>query len=531
MDTAYLAYLVVIVGLLAPFLYAMHIMNPESHVDTPAQPVPQRKVELVKTKKSKPKSTPITTTSTTTTTTTKYSKKKKLQPPTHARFVGWVKGHTSGVVSCAVSPDGQFFAASCNDRTLRVTRMNDCLQRQGTTKSGGSNTPLYMSTQTNFTVLSSICWAPSQGGAVIVGVQESDRNIVFYRCRPKAKAAQYSDSAATSSTTNSTASDVAALDEKMSDLIHTIKNTNMSTQKKNALRKELQNLESTRIQTASDVNRAASKKTVGFRYEIKNMPKKTIASSCLDTCRFVAMDQSSASTKGNVEGPTIVTGYSDGSTSLRTVLCGLDGSERCAFKTRPGASKSEKGYAFATSRDCKLVGVVLSSGDVSIHKHEASTGMSRKPVMQLAGVHQRVVTGIALGGRASAGSYIKDTDRAVTCSRDGTWSLWKIDVQYKFNEEPIKMYQSDNVGSPLTAIALSPNGSRVVVVGGEGNNTLWIYSLREAGIHDAGIIEKVGVIEIGHAEGPITHVQFGPDSRYVSVASVGSKVVYLWSTE
>jgi hypothetical protein len=93
------------------------------------------------------------------------------------------------------------------------------------------------------------------------------------------------------------------------------------------------------------------------------------------------------------------------------------------------------------------------------------------------------------------------------------------------------MYQSEDVGSPLTTIALSPNGRRVVVVGGESNNTLWIYYLREAGIHDAGIIEKIGMIDVGHAEGSITHVQFGPDSRYVSVASMGSKVVYLWSTE
>ena len=30
-----------------------------------------------------------------------------------------------------------------------------------------------------------MCWAPSSGGAVIVGVQESDRNVVYYKCKPK----------------------------------------------------------------------------------------------------------------------------------------------------------------------------------------------------------------------------------------------------------------------------------------------------------------------------------------------------------
>jgi hypothetical protein len=42
-----------------------------------------------------------------------------------------------------------------------------------------------MSTKTNFTTLTAICWAPSSGGAVIVGVQESDRNVVYYKCKPK----------------------------------------------------------------------------------------------------------------------------------------------------------------------------------------------------------------------------------------------------------------------------------------------------------------------------------------------------------
>ena len=72
-------------------------------------------------------------------------------------------------------------------------------------------------------------------------------------------------------------------------------------------------------------------------------------------------------------------------------------------------------------------------------------------------------------GRAAAGAPREphgDIDRALTCSLDGTFALWKIDVQHKFNEDAVKLFQSDSVGHGLHCIAVSPNGKAVAVAGG-----------------------------------------------------------------
>ena len=75
----------------APFLAAAYFL---SHRQATKPPTIATKEDLPKTKPTK--SIISKTTTKTKTNTTNYSKKKKLAPPNHKRFVGWVKGHTSG---------------------------------------------------------------------------------------------------------------------------------------------------------------------------------------------------------------------------------------------------------------------------------------------------------------------------------------------------------------------------------------------------------------------------------------------------
>ena len=105
--------------------------------------------------------------------------KRRASLPSHARFAGWVKGHTAPVIDFAMSPDGQFCAASCDDRTLRVTLLSDCLAKTGQKVKSSA---LYISSKTGRNSLSAICWAPAAAGPIVVGIEESDKNVVFYRC-------------------------------------------------------------------------------------------------------------------------------------------------------------------------------------------------------------------------------------------------------------------------------------------------------------------------------------------------------------
>jgi WD40 repeat protein len=523
--------LVLLLMALAPLLFAAYLLTgkapepetiPKTSSTKPSTTQPQKSIpKVTKATKAKPlKPMPNQ----------KYSKKKKLAPPKHPRFVGWVKGHSSNVLSCAISPDGQFFAASCNDRSLRVTRLSDCLKIPGQ-RNTGSNPPMYMSTPTNYTTLSAICWVGKNSGAIVVGVQDSDRHCCYFRCKPKKQANtdMHGGALDLASEKKKLEGELLAHQDIYTKVSKKLRNDNYVTNAPQATiaseRKKMAEAQNNVLRTKESIailiNRAKSDSKKSFKYELKWMQKKGFPTNLMDTCQFIAMDQVTSA-------PTIVLGFSDGATSLRTCVYSLEGKELCAFKTKPGLHVKQKGYAIGTSKDNALIAVSLCSNSVGIHKQEASTGMSRKPVMQLSSCHTLRVTDVALGSRASSG-VPSDTDRCVVCSGDGTWSLWKIDVQYKFKEEPVLLYQSAALSSGgLKKIAISPNGRRVVVVGGENGNALWIFSLENAGIHDSGTVTLVDTIDIGHPEGAINALMWGPDSTYVACATKASKIVYLW---
>ena len=369
--------------------------------------------------------------------------KRRASIPEHARFAGWVKGHTAPVVDFALSPDGQFCAACCDDRTLRITRLSDCLARKPSA--------LYIASKTGRNSLSAICWVPAAAGPIVVGIEESDKNVVFYRC----------------------------------------------------------------------VNSGDDKDKSQFKYKLKHLEKRTFkAENFPSTCNYIAIEQAAAK-----KDLCIVVGTL-GKGDVLASSWNMSGAE---MGSRIKPKKGEAGRAvaaMAAAQNCAFFAASLGSADANVYPSESSGGFSRKPCMVLSGAHAKPITGLAFGGRASTAPH-GDTDRALTCSLDGTFALWKIDIQHKFNEDAVKLFQSDPVGRALHCIAVSPNGKAVAVAGGARGNTVWVYVLTNAGLHDCGEISLLDTIEDA-AEGLISKLVFSSDSRYVAASCATSKIVFLW---
>ena len=371
--------------------------------------------------------------------------RKKASVPTHPRFAGWIKGHTSTVIDFSLSPDGQFCAASCSDRTLRVTKLSDCLERKPS--------PLYISAETEFDCLSAICWAPATTGPIIVGMSESDRKVSFYRCAHASKAGE------------------------------------SSSEKK------------------------------GFKYELRHLKKRQFNCGLPSACNYIAVEQAAK------QDLTIVAAIR-GSEPLASCW-GINGSELGSRVKPKRGSAGQTVSAVAASADCRFLAMSHCSPDPNIYVQESGAGFNRKYSMSLVGAHSKPVTCVAFGGRASSAVH-GDIDRAFACSQDGTFSMWKIDVQYKFSEDAIKLFQSETVGKELHRVSVSQNGKVVAVAGGEDRTTIWLYALSNAGLHDSGSVELIDTIE-NAAEGPIEKISFSTDNKYVAASCATSKIIFLWN--
>eukprot|EP00946_MAST-07B_sp_MAST-7B-sp1_P002722 g2722.t1 len=367
--------------------------------------------------------------------------KRRASVPTHARFAGWVKGHTAPIVDFALSPDGQFCAASSDDRTLRVTKLADCLKKK--------SSPLYITSKTGRDSLSAICWAPAAAGPIVVGIEETVKNVAFYRC--------------------------------------------------------------TSASEAKDKGQ--------FKYKLKHLEKRSFKVDFPSTCNFIAIEQAAKKDLCIVAG-------TNGKNALASSwsMSGIEIGSRVKPKKGPAGHTVA---SMAVASDCAFLAASLGSSDANLYPRESSTGgFSRKPCMSLCGAHSKPITCLAFGGRASTAPH-GQIDRALTCSLDGTFALWKIDVQHKFNEDAVKLFQSDSLDEALHFIAVSPNGKSVAVAGGVNGTTLWIYSLSNAGLHDCGEISLLDTIEDA-AEGFISKLVYSSDSQFVAASCATSKIIFLW---
>jgi len=103
-----------------------------------------------------------------------------------------------------------------------------------------------------------------------------------------------------------------------------------------------------------------------------------------------------------------------------------------------------------------------------------------------------------------------ESTRAITCSKDSTWKLWRLDVQYQFSEDP-ECILSVNVPAPLSSVAIAPNNKTL--------SMLSATSLFFTGL-DGKVIEEVP----NPAAGKLLAMKWSPDSKVVAVigeASVG----------
>eukprot|EP01114_Cavostelium_apophysatum_P021321 TRINITY_DN7405_c0_g1_i3.p1 TRINITY_DN7405_c0_g1~~TRINITY_DN7405_c0_g1_i3.p1 ORF type:complete len:230 (+),score=55.57 TRINITY_DN7405_c0_g1_i3:668-1357(+) len=114
--------------------------------------------------------------------------------------------------------------------------------------------------------------------------------------------------------------------------------------------------------------------------------------------------------------------------------------------------------------------------------------------------------------------FSSDTKRMATTSKDGTWKLWNIDVQYQ-HQEDAKVLLSVPTPNPkiqFNLIAISPD-QRIVAVTADQESSLYLYSAA-----DGTLLHQ---IDEAH-NGPIVGIAFAPNSQ--SIATCGDSATKLW---
>lgn len=106
-------------------------------------------------------------------------------------------------------------------------------------------------------------------------------------------------------------------------------------------------------------------------------------------------------------------------------------------------------------------------------------------------------------------SFLSDNKRAVTCSKDGTWKLWKMDVDYKRDTHPPVLATGKNpVSGEYSLHAVSPD-CRVLVV---------VCGIRDVQIWDLEATKLVENITGSHG-GTILSLDWSADSKLFATAS------------
>jgi len=177
-------------------------------------------------------------------------------------------------------------------------------------------------------------------------------------------------------------------------------------------------------------------------------------------------------------------------------------------------TKKIKNNMASISPDSRFFTVGTFTGDVKIYEvatQKGSDSWAFKGVVQamnLVNGHSSSVNDL---------SFASDTKKLATCSKDGTWKMWNIDVRYAQKEDPKVLY-SVKVGKPVEHIALSPDGS-VVVISYEGQ--LHFYNAADGSPIDS-------VPRAHYAGERIRSLLWSPDSKFVASSAVKDRAVRLW---
>jgi WD40 repeat protein len=177
-------------------------------------------------------------------------------------------------------------------------------------------------------------------------------------------------------------------------------------------------------------------------------------------------------------------------------------------------TKKIKNNMAAISPDSRFFTVGTFTGDVKIYEVATQKGSDSwafngvVQAMNLVNGHSSSVNDL---------SFASDTKRLATCSKDGTWKMWNIDVRYAQKEDP-KIIYSVTVGKPVEHIALSPDGS-VVVISFEGQ--LHFYAAA-----DGSLIDSVPRAHYGGER--IRSLLWSPDSKFVASSAIKDRAIRLW---
>eukprot|EP00794_Sanderia_malayensis_P013835 gene13835-15281_t len=120
-------------------------------------------------------------------------------------------------------------------------------------------------------------------------------------------------------------------------------------------------------------------------------------------------------------------------------------------------------------------------------------------------------------------SFSADSKRAASISKDGSWKLWDIDVNYQKGQDAYLLhtglYTNYFPGSPVTesaVIALSPDSLTVAIAYG-----------RSIILLDVETKERSNVISDAHGDN-INYLVWNPDSRQLASSGGGDRTVRVW---
>ena len=118
-------------------------------------------------------------------------------------------------------------------------------------------------------------------------------------------------------------------------------------------------------------------------------------------------------------------------------------------------------------------------------------------------------------------AFSDDCTQLAACSKDGSWSVWRIDVRYEYKEDPrLRGRGAAPDGVPFERVALSPRGSLLAASVGAD-----IHLLAVDGVHHASAT-AITVIAGAHPGG-VRCLAFGSDgTRFASGGADGR--VRLW---
>ena len=178
------------------------------------------------------------------------------------------------------------------------------------------------------------------------------------------------------------------------------------------------------------------------------------------------------------------------------------------------ANKQGEIFSAALSVDSRFVALGCWMSDVKVlkvttAKDGGATGL--ETAMTCTG-QRRACTSVA---------FSDDCTQLAACSKDGSWSVWRIDVRYEYKEDPrLRGRGAAPDGVPFERVALSPRGSLLAASVGAD-----IHLLAVDGVHHASAT-AITVIAGAHPGG-VRCLAFGSDgTRFASGGADGR--VRLW---